>query len=49
MRSSSIKWRETQAALHKPDQVAGGNYLKIGSMAEGIVKMHLINLLIQTI
>ncbi len=43
------KWMKTQAALHNPDQVAGGNHLKIGGMAEGIVKMHLVNLLIQTI
>ncbi len=43
------KWMKTQAALLNPDQVAGGNHLKIGGMAEGIVKMHLVNLLIQTI
>ncbi len=31
------KWLDTQAALHNPDQIAGGNPLKIGGMGDSAI------------
>jgi 2-keto-3-deoxy-L-rhamnonate aldolase RhmA len=30
----SLEWLDTQAALHNPDQIAGGNPLNIGGMGD---------------